>query len=905
MVIISDSRSIMNIGKKRFEIFQSLMCHKSSSKDCLGGSFYKIHKKSAEKNAEFALNHGWNYVLLTTSVESDYSKNLLVKNTKAFREKDIDVHLMCLEDTKYIDNPILAYNEISEILEYVNEEDLDIQGIHIDCSPTSKKEWDEGSLEERNAIFNNYLRVIEYGRQAINELRPNTTYSGTVAWWISGDAKSGELEYGRGYDLVNKDRLDYIIVDSSGSTVEKVINKSEDFLADKVSTVIGISVDDYDYSEFNNIVKQIKKERKNNKYFKGISIFANHRYPDWDSVEEEEEEEETVEEDEEIIEKEDEESVEEEEEEEETVEEEEKETGENEEETGKEEEEIEQQQQQQLNGNVELPSICSTSSSKDCIGAWFYALHKKSADENAEYALAHGWNYVLISAQYSRKLLLKNIIAFRKRNIDVHVLCVENQTYLDDPTLAYDEIADILKFVNKNNLDIQGISIDCEPHAEKTWDNGTLEDRNILFDKYLEVIAQGRKAINDFKPNITYSGAVSAWYVTDAKNNELKHGRGYDLVNKDMFDIVIPMMYDGSGDTVEEVIEYSENYFTDKVTTIIGLSVKEWDYNEFSNIIEQVKNRKKGNKYFNGIAIFGNHLYPDWDSFKMEQPIEEEESDEEEEEEEEEKEVNQLSLCHTSSNEDCLGGWFYKIHKKSAEKNAEFALNHGWNYVLLTTSIESDYSKDLLVKNTKAFRENGIDVHLMCLEDTKYIDNPILAYNEISEILEYVNEVNLDIQGIHIDCSPTSKKEWDEGSLEEKNAILENYIKVIEYGRQAINELRPNTTYSATIAWWLSGEAKYGELEYGKGYDLVNKDRLDLIIPTIFNNSGSTIEKIIDCSEDFIEDKVSTVIGIAVDNYDYNQFQNVTQEIKNNRKKSKYFKGISVFANHLYPDWDD
>ena len=64
---------------------------------------------------------------------------------------------------------------------------------------------------KRNEIFRNYLKVLEYGRKAINELRPNTTFSGGIAWWLSGDAKSGELQYGRGSDLVNKDRLGFII----------------------------------------------------------------------------------------------------------------------------------------------------------------------------------------------------------------------------------------------------------------------------------------------------------------------------------------------------------------------------------------------------------------------------------------------------------------------------------------------------------------------------------------------------------------------------------------------------------------------------------------------------------------------------------------------------------------------
>jgi len=410
---------------------------------------------------------------------------MLFKTALALKEKNIDVHLMCLEDASYIDNPILAYNEISEILKYVNAIDFDLQGIYIDCSPTAKREWYSVSDEKRNEIFRNYLKVLEYGRKAINDFRPNTTFSGGIAWWLSGDAKSGELEYGRGYDLVNKDRLDFIIpliFDGSGGTVEKVINNSEDYLADKVSTSIGISVEEYDYNNFNDIIQNIKDNRKGNEYFKGITIFANHLYPDWQSFKKEPVEEE----------------------------------------------------EEQLEDGGNQPSLCHASSPKDCYGAWFYALHEKTAEVNVQYALSRGWNYVLLSAQYTRELLRKNIIAFRKKNIAVHVLCVEDQRHLDNPVGAYNEIADILNFVNENNLDIQGISIDCEPHDEDIWNTEGLEGveiRNTMFEKYLKVIEQGRKAINDYKPGIIYSAAVSAWYAADGKINELKHGRGFDLVN--------------------------------------------------------------------------------------------------------------------------------------------------------------------------------------------------------------------------------------------------------------------------------------------------------------------------------------------------------------------------------------
>ena len=269
--------------------------------------------------------------------------------------------------------------------------------------------------------------------------------------------------------------------------------------------------------------------------------------------------------------------------------------------------------------------------------------------------------------------------------------------------------------------------------------------------------------------------------------------------------------------------------------------------------------------------------------------------------------TNNPVICYDANNKPstkCLGGWFYRVNVKSAEENAAFAKNHDWNYVLLSSNVKTENAKQRLINNVKAFRAQNIAVHIMCLEDTVYIDDPITAYNEISSILKFVNEQQLDIQGIHIDCEPHGRQDWKNASVEERNDIFNNYLKVIEYGRNAINEFRPNTTYSAAVAWWYSSKAKKNELQYGRGYDLVNSERLDIIFPMIYDGAGGTVERVISRSEDYITDNVSTVIGIAVEDYEYSSFKSIIQEIMNIRGESEYFNGISVYSNHHYPDWN-
>ena len=265
------------------------------------------------------------------------------------------------------------------------------------------------------------------------------------------------------------------------------------------------------------------------------------------------------------------------------------------------------------------------------------------------------------------------------------------------------------------------------------------------------------------------------------------------------------------------------------------------------------------------------------------------------------------SICYDSKDnpsKNCLGGWFYRVRNKTSEKNAKFAKSHNWNYVLLSSNVKTEESKKLLKDNIKSFNENNISVHIMCLEDTVYINNPISAYNEISSILDYINKENLTIKGIHIDCEPHGIGNWSSLSKEGKNDIFDKWLKVIENSRKAINEKKPNITFSGAVAWWYPRNVKEGILKNGRGYDLVQKNRFDFIFPMIYDGAGGTVEKVIEKSNDYINDGAYTVIGIGIEEYEYNKFDSVINGIFEIRNESKFFSGVSVYPNYLYPDWD-
>ena len=261
-----------------------------------------------------------------------------------------------------------------------------------------------------------------------------------------------------------------------------------------------------------------------------------------------------------------------------------------------------------------IPFMCldeKNNPSKNCIGGWFYRISDHTPEYNANFAKSKNWNYVLLSLSVGSKRTIENIKAFRNQNISVHFMTLQKTDYLFDPQTAYDEIEKLLIFVNNNTLDIQGIHIDVEPHATDEWKNGDSDIRTKIFQNYTMVLENCRKAINKYRPNITFSAAVGWFYSSKTKKNEIIGGRGNDMVDKKRLDFIIPMIY--SVTTLNDILKHSQDYIDDKANTIIGVAVLDHNDN-LQNIINQVIENRKNSSYFYGISIFSNHKYSDWGS---------------------------------------------------------------------------------------------------------------------------------------------------------------------------------------------------------------------------------------------------------------------------------------------------
>lgn len=263
-----------------------------------------------------------------------------------------------------------------------------------------------------------------------------------------------------------------------------------------------------------------------------------------------------------------------------------------------------------------VPYMCYDNNkkpSKNCLGGWFYKTTKYTPEYNAKFAQSKNWNFVLISLnEKSIRSVTENVNEFRKRDISVHIMILQDTKYLNDTQLAYDETVEILNIINNNSLDVQGIHIDVEPHATYEWKSGDPELKKKVFQKYTEILEICRQAINKYRPKTTFSAAVGWFYSARTRKNEIAGGRGYELANKDRLDFLVPMIYDGGEDALKNIMSHSKDYINDNSNLIIGLSVVKLGDNNINSMIEQVIENRKNASCFYGIAVFSNHYYNNW-----------------------------------------------------------------------------------------------------------------------------------------------------------------------------------------------------------------------------------------------------------------------------------------------------
>lgn len=278
------------------------------------------------------------------------------------------------------------------------------------------------------------------------------------------------------------------------------------------------------------------------------------------------------------------------------------------------------------------------------------------------------------------------------------------------------------------------------------------------------------------------------------------------------------------------------------------------------------------------------------------------------------------NLCGVSNGEmahDCYGGWFYQNLNQSdvtddiiiqmAEQNAEYVKQKNWNYVFFSGNIKSSVNKTILLQNIRTFSERNISFHLMTLQDNSFIDKSAQAVDRVSEILDFLSESHVKIAGVHIDTEPQSREDWKSGNNSYKNQLFQKYIRMIEDVRTAIDKHDPSLLFSAAVSWQFSANTSTGVLDNGRGFDLVISTRLHMLVPMLYYNMN-TVARIMRFSRDYITDKVPTLCGMAVRDYESDALfragtDGVFAEMAKDADTHKYFYGVSVFANKYYYDW--
>ena len=272
--------------------------------------------------------------------------------------------------------------------------------------------------------------------------------------------------------------------------------------------------------------------------------------------------------------------------------------------------------------------------------------------------------------------------------------------------------------------------------------------------------------------------------------------------------------------------------------------------------------------------------------------------------------INNHYLCLDSNgipSKNCLGGWFYESDKYGPEYNVKWLVQHKWNYVFITGDVSNDAGKQRIIEHSKLLKENHISYHVMTLEDnSKFINDPNLAIQRVSDLIDFITTENIEVAGIHIDVEPHGMTEWQEGNDETKNEIFQKYLYLLEEVRKVMNK-RKDLLFSAAVAWWYSSNTDEGILTNGKGNDLANEKRLHMLVPMIYDVGTDNTDRVISRAHDYMLEGADVLVGIQYS--DHTNIENacnvISTSLANDESVNIHFYGISIFSNHYYNDWGE
>ena len=267
------------------------------------------------------------------------------------------------------------------------------------------------------------------------------------------------------------------------------------------------------------------------------------------------------------------------------------------------------------NNKLNWNNICGGKLST-CFGCWYYGYNQKDINFQINFLKEKGFNFTFISLPFSTNLEIMNNVSniikeFNNAGIKVHWMTLQDPTFIDKQDNAVKLVQNIINFINNNSLPVVGIHSDCEAH-------GSYKPINESFPLWLELNKKIRKIINNSTIPLFFSQAVGWWYPKKTIEGDIFGGRGYELVNNELFDFVVPMIYDGTGETVDIIYDRTLGYLNDNAMVMSGIGFFELGNNTITlrnssfNLQNKILKNSFYSQFFMGTSVFHNKIMENW-----------------------------------------------------------------------------------------------------------------------------------------------------------------------------------------------------------------------------------------------------------------------------------------------------
>ena len=190
----------------------------------------------------------------------------------------------------------------------------------------------------------------------------------------------------------------------------------------------------------------------------------------------------------------------------------------------------------------------------------------------------------------------------------------------------------------------------------------------------------------------------------------------------------------------------------------------------------------------------------------------------------------------------------------------------------------------------------GIAVHAMTLEDPSFSFSTTLpqALTLVDHIIAFCDgHPDSPFSGIHVDTEPHDPRAWQSQDLSQLESIMRQYLRLLERVRSSLDNSGLALELSASIAWWYNDQARNGNLPSGDAASI--GQRIEVLVPMVYDGIGETVQSLISRSEDEIE-KAPTLIGIGASEFrSYTDLASAIDSLNEHFAGMANYQGVSIY----------